>query len=229
MQFNINHELLKQAHTLIGHRHNIYWLVGGSGSGKSTICKELAEQYGFEIYDLDAHIYGDYHGRFSATHHPVNSAWAAASNQLAWLLDLSWQEFNNFNQAALAEYAALMADDLSKIDLNQAILIDGGICNPALATEVIPAKQMLCLANRSQNSKEVWEGSAERIAMKDYFANFSDPEATWQKFLDFDTHITKTILQEAKEANIPIYSRQKGESITNVVHEVAKLLNLQSS
>ena len=231
MEFNVNPELLKHAHTLIRHRKNIYWLVGGAGSGKSTICKELAGQYGFVIYDLDAHIYGDYHGRFSATRHPVNSAWAAASNQLAWLLDLSWQEFNKFNQAALAEYTDLMAEDLSKIDLTQATLIDGGICNPALATKVIPTKQIICLANRSQNS----QGSLGRICRTLRHERLSSPallipKPPGKKFLDFRRpHHQIQFYKKQKRLIFPFIPGKRVNQSQMLVNGVAKLLNLQPS
>lgn len=226
MQFTINQDLLQNAHVKIGNRANIFWVVGGAGSGKSTICQALATQFDITIYDLDAHIYGDYHGRFSTTRHPVNTMWASAPNGLAWLLDLSWEEFNSFNQAALAEYVDLMAEDLNKFDPLQAILLDGGICNPAIAAQVIPATQMVCLANPTQTSVHIWEGNAERLAMKDYFAQFEEPEAVWQKFLHFDAQISTTILRESEAAHIPICIRSAEDSIQSITKQVASLLGI---
>ena len=81
---------------------------------------------------MDARIYGSYHGRFSPTRHPANTAWASAPDGLAWLLGLTWDEFDSFNRAALPEYLDLLAEDLDAIELKGALLVDGGLCTPGL-------------------------------------------------------------------------------------------------
>ena len=132
MQFIINHDLLTQAQRTLSGRDNLYWLVGGAGSGKTTICRSLSTEFDIPIYDMDEHIYRTYHGRFSPTRHPTNTAWATSPNGLAWLLNMSWNEFNSFNQAALPEYLDLLAANLALTNAYDPVLIDGGICNPAL-------------------------------------------------------------------------------------------------
>jgi shikimate kinase len=46
---------------------DLYWILGGAGSGKTSICQHLSTQFGLPVYDMDAHIYGTYHSRFSPT------------------------------------------------------------------------------------------------------------------------------------------------------------------
>jgi len=113
MPFPINHNLLIQARTILSHRTGLLWIVGASGSGKSTVCRALAERFGLSVFDMDAHIYGDWHARFDPIRHPVNRAWAGVENGLGWLLDMSWAEFDAFNRAALPEYLDLLAQDLA--------------------------------------------------------------------------------------------------------------------
>src|SRR5512139_217497 len=115
MYFTIDHQLLTQARASLSERKRLYWIVGGAGSGKTSVCQFLSTQFGLLVYDMDAHIYGDYHGRFTEERHPVNWAWSTAENGLAWLLDMSWEEFDGFNQAALPEYLDLLASDLQAI------------------------------------------------------------------------------------------------------------------
>jgi uridine kinase len=108
MQFNINKILLAQARTALSRRDSLYWILGGAGSGKTTVSQALSAKMGIPVYDMDAHIYGTYHNRFTPERHPVNTAWSSAPDGLAWLLDLSWEEFNQFNQAAVPEYLDLL-------------------------------------------------------------------------------------------------------------------------
>lgn len=116
MEFVINNDLLAQSRESLFKRDRLYWVVGGAGSGKTTICQALSVRFNVPVYDMDASIYGAYHGRFERERHPVNKAWSSSENGLAWLLDMSWDEFNNFNQAALPEYLDLLAEDIKALD-----------------------------------------------------------------------------------------------------------------
>ena len=155
--------LLQQARIAFRNHDQIYWIVGGAGSGKTTICQNLSAKFDIPIYDMDAHIYGVYHGRFTQERHPINKMWATAPNGLAWLLNKSWDEFDNFNRAALPEYLDLLVEDLDKMELDAGLLIDGGICNPAVLAQVMPISQIICLARPEHTSAEIWNENDARI------------------------------------------------------------------
>ena len=223
MHFKINTSLLGKAQKRLSAHTKTCWIFGGSGSGKTTITKALAEKYSLPLYDMDAHIYGAYHERFDETRHPVNTAWHNAENGMAWLLDMDWEEFNNFHQAALPEYLDLLVEDIEKQDKDSALLIDGGIWHPALLAEAFPVEQIICLVT-SENSQEIWEGNPERYAMREFFESFPNPEASWQKFLDFDHRITRTVAAEAQLAGITLLRRRKTDSVENLTTTVFKTL-----
>lgn len=222
----INTDLLTQARAALAGRDGLYWLIGGSGAGKSTICQALAARFALPVYDMDAHIYGAYHSRFTAERHPVNRAWSSAQNGLAYLLDMSWAEFNQFNQAALAEYLDLLCEDLAGTDLNARLLIDGGIMNPALLAQVIPPRQIVCLAAPQQSSATVWQQPGERSAMKEVIFQLPKPEEAWHTFLFFDEKITQTILQECQAHGIAICARGDRETVDELAGRVAQTLGI---
>ena len=223
----INTELLAKARAALTGRDGVAWLIGGAGSGKSTICQALSRRFAIPVYDMDAHIYGAYHSRFTAERHPVNCAWSSAQNGLAWLLDMSWAEFNQFNQAALAEYLDLLCEDLAGTDLNTRLLIDGGIMNPALLAQVILPRQIVCLAAPQQSSATVWQQPGERSAMKEEIFQLPTPEDAWHTFLTFDEYITQTILQECQAHGIAICARGDRETVDELAGRVAQTLGLQ--
>ncbi len=225
-RFTINHDLLAQARAALQARNRLYWVVGGAGAGKTTVCQVLSATHGIGIYDMDAHIYGDYHARFSPERHPVNDAWSTAANSLAWLLDMTWDEFDNFNQAALPEYLDLLVEDLAGTATDVGVLIDGGICNPALVARVIPARQIVCLAAPEGASAAVWEAE-DRRPMKDAVRQLPRGEAAWQKFLQFDACITATILAECRENDIAICARRGSEPVDACAGRVAHLLGIR--
>lgn len=221
------HILLLDSHPSLSKRENLYWIVGGAGSGKSTVSKALAAKFEIPIYNMDAQIYGAYHGRFTQERHPVNKAWSTAENGLAYLLDMTWDEFKEFNQTALPEYLDLLAEDLNATVANASILIDGGISNPGLVAEIISPKKIICLIRPDRSSAEIWEGSDERLAMKEYIYQLPNPEDAWRKFLEFDENINQTILKECQENKISVCSRSINDSIDEFTMRVAKKLGIQ--
>jgi len=227
MRFAIDQNLLTQACTALSDRKGLYWILGGAGSGKTSTCQQLSAQFGFPVYDMDAHIYGTYHSRFSQERHPANWAWASAENGLAWLLDMSWEEFDSFNQAALPEYLDLLVCDLEAIQPATRILIDGGVCNPAVLAQGVPIQQIVCLAAPYGTSARLWQQSETRRSMKAAINQLPRPTTAWRKFLEFDQRINATILKECLEINIPICLRNEGESIEAVAGRVAFVLGIQ--
>ena len=219
MRFPINHALLDRASAKLAGRP-LFWIVGGAGSGKTTVCQALSARLGLPVYDMDAHIYGSYHGRFSPTRHPINTMWSIAPDGLAWLLGLSWDEFDSFNRAALPEYLDLLCNDLDEEDLNGAMIVDGGLCNPGLLAQVLPARQIVCLAAPELSSATIWEQNAERAAMKEAIAQLPNPETAWRTFLEFDTRITQTILDECRQSGISIYLRDDTTSVEELAQRI---------
>ncbi len=229
MRFVIDSDLLLQSRAALFGRDRLYWVVGGAGSGKTTICRDLSARFDIPVYDMDAHIYGAYHGRFTQERHPVNKAWSTAQQGLAWLLDMSWDEFDSFNQAALPEYLDLLAEDLAATDSNARILIDGGICNPGLIAQVISIRQIVCLATPERSSAEIWRETDERNAMREVIYQLPKPEEAWRKFLEFDDRITHTILKECLENHISVCSRGETESVEEFAARVARVLGIWQS
>jgi hypothetical protein len=223
-RFSINQDLLSQAGRALSAHERLYWIIGGAGSGKSSVCRALTARYGIPVYDMDAHIYGSYHSRFTQERHPANWAWARAENGLAWLLEMSWEEFDNFNQVALPEYLDLLASDLREVPPSSGILIDGGVCNPAVLAKAVPSRQMVCLAAPSGTSARLWQDSEERRGMKAAIDQLPQPRTAWRKFLEFDQRINVTILKECLENDIPVCLKGEKEPIEELAEWVVERL-----
>ena len=223
MPFPINYDLIVQASEVLSRRERLFWIIGGAGSGKTTVCSIISARYSLPVYDMDAHIYGTYHSRFTPDRHPVNTAWSTSENGLAWLLSMSWDEFNNFNQAALPEYLDLLAGDLRETPPDSPLLIDGGITNPAMLVKVLPLHQIICLA--AKPGVNVWEG-VDRQAMKDAIFQLPEPEGAWRKFLEFNHRINRTIEEECRENRIKICRPRSSASVDDLAKDVAHLLGL---
>ena len=214
LNFALNPQSLDNARKILGLRPRLVWILGGAGAGKTTICRTLAEQYNVPIYDMDERIYGAWQERFDATRHPANFAWHASSNGLEFLLNLSWQEFDAFNAVSNAEYLDLFAQELETMDTNAPLVIDGGLSKPSVLIQTPPARQIACLAIPEALGTRIWETAPERKFMQDMVRHLPDGDAKWQKFLEFDRLLSRTMIQEARASGIRVFERTEGMSVS---------------
>jgi hypothetical protein len=224
VRFTLDEHLLAQCRAELSRRGGLRWLVGGSGSGKTTAARAIAASTGVPVYDMDEHIYGTYHRRFDPVRHPANSAWAAAPNGLRWLLEMSWQQFDEFNHVALVEYLDLLAADLAPTDPASRVLVDGGVCNPAILSRVIPAEQIVCIQGLQLDRAHVWTQDAGRLAMKDAVDALESPQASWATFLDFDARITHAVIRESRDSGIAVHARTESDSADATAAAIVGLL-----
>ena len=225
--FSINQKLLDSAQHRLKTRNNIYWIVGGSCSGKSTISQAIAEKSDVTRYDMDAGIYGTYAERYTLESHPANKAWLSASNPLAWQLDLSIEEFDAFNRAANVEYLDLFTTDPAISQSQHAILVDGGMIHPALLMHVIPRDHIFCIDTSRENRVNLWETSTERAQMKEWIYALPNPQVKWEKFLQCDEWITQTIVKECEANHIEFFRRDDQTSVADLAEKVAASLGIK--
>lgn len=227
--FRVDIELIDRAKEILSAHPYVYWILGGAGSGKSTICAELSRACSIPVYDMDEHIYGGYFSRYRAERHPANTAWAAAEDGMQWLLDMSWDEFDAYNRAAAVECLDLLSDDLAQMDRTQRLLVDGGLYHPELLSCVMPCERIVSLTAPHLDSTAVWTGTDERLAMKEMIGHLTDPERAWRTFLEFDAGITKTISTQAEAIGSPVVSRSPSDTAFVVATRVAATLGLESA
>ena len=227
MRFTPNDELIRRAHAVLTRQERVYWVVGGAGSGKSTVCRAISTKYKITLYDMDAYIYGSYHSRFTEGRHPVNKAWSTAPNGLAWLLSMSWQEFDSFNRAAIPEYLDLLVEDLESGDGGSSYLIDDGISNPAVLAQAMPVHRIVGLGVRETTSAMIWEEDQKRKGMKEAVWQLPDPERAWDRFLEFDARITSAVLAECEQSGITVCSRDAAATVDETASRTARLLGLE--
>jgi hypothetical protein len=189
-------------------RKNIKWVIGGSCSGKTTLCGVLTKaNKDISLYDMDEHIFGHYMPRYNQCDHPANSAWFSAANPLDWALSLSLEDFDKFNRKANLEYLQLFAEDMTGKEEDRIILVDGGISYPSMLAKVIPVENIKCLNVPIEESERIWETAESKKTMKNAISQLPDPDLKWRKFLDCNRFITNTIVNEARECGIEIFER----------------------
>jgi hypothetical protein len=224
--FRVDERLLAECRSAMADDPRVFWLVGGAGSGKSTIARAMHEDLGIGIFDMDARIYGSYHARFSPARHPASSAWSAAPDGLSWLLEMTWEEFDAFSRASLPEYLDLFVADLAAIDAASPIIVDGGVWTPALLARVVPSARILHLRGPYTDSLALWDQPGERSGMRDAILALPSGQERWSRFLDFGRRITHTIAVESEGTGIATCVWCESEAPSAVGARVCEMLGL---
>ena len=214
--------MLQRASAALANFDQIFWVIGGAASGKSTICRTIAEQTGIPVYDMDAHIYGAYMGRYDKGRHPASLAWFTAVNSLAFILSLSPTEFDSLNRAANVEYLDLLAEEMAQNRPQGPLLVDGGLTHPSVLAQVLPLERIVCLVVDTAVSHHAWNHDPERAEMKQSILNLPDGAVAWNKFLTFDQQINDTMITESRVAGITICERTAMTSVESLANTVLK-------
>lgn len=227
--FQVDERLLEECRAGFAGDVRIHWLLGGAGSGKSTVARELQSTLGATVLDMDARIYGTFHKAFSPSRHPVSCQWSGAADGLSWLLDMTWDEFDSFNRASLPEYLDLLAREIPKLGVAGVAgvaIVDGGVCAPRMLSTVIEPSRIVCMRRSGLDAGALWAEPGDRSAMRDAVMALDTTGAKWERFVEFDENITRTILAECSQVGIPVCSWDESESSADVATRVAETLGL---
>lgn len=224
MEFKMDMDLFEGVKSKLANNSNVFWLVGGSCSGKSTISKLMEDKFGFVRYDMDEYIFGEYMDRYSVELHPANSSWFGAENPLEWALSFpNWEQYNLFNMTSMVEQLSLFCEDIEKMDKNKKIIVDGGITNPDILAKVLNKNQICCLKVEDELCRNIWSRDENRLLMKDMIYELSSPEYKWNKFLKLNDRINKQMELECKANHISIIFRSEEEPSEMVLEKVINI------
>jgi hypothetical protein len=227
--FSPNPQLIAKAAAQLAPFSHLYWILGASATGKSTVCQYMAGQLNLPIYDMDAHIYDAYMPHYSAERHPACTAWFGAENPLAWVMALSWAEFDALNRATNAEYLDLLADHLLQhTDPQRPLLIDGGFTHPSIVAQVALTSHIVCLQATPELVEQEWNSQEQRLQMKEWVHALPQPEAMWQKFLEHDRQMSEVLVRESQQLGIPVLQRQPDTAVADLADQIITHFQLQS-
>lgn len=115
---------------------HVYWIGGGSGSGKSTIARRIADKYGMRVYATDE-VMPDHARRMPADQTPYLQAFAAMTMDERWVTRTPHEMLNTFHWFH-GEGFDLIVEDLIELAGEQPVVAEGfrllpGLVEPLLA------------------------------------------------------------------------------------------------
>ncbi|MFD5312478.1 shikimate kinase [Streptomyces ardesiacus] len=189
------HEELADAAALPARLRHVYWIGGGSGAGKSTIARRLADRYGWHLYATDD-VMRDHAGRTTPEEAPFLHEFMAMDMDERWV-DRSPEAMLETFHWFRGEGFGLIVEDLLHLPQNPCVIVEGfrllpHLVKPLLAVPehavwLLPTPDFRQAAIRSRSRPE--EGFVWRT---------SDPAKAGWNIAERDRMFTRRLQQEAE-------------------------------
>jgi hypothetical protein len=201
---------------------HVYWIGGGSGAGKSTIAKRLADQYGLRHYSTDETI-GDHGRRTPPEDRPFASAFDKMDMDERWLNRSPETMLDTFHLWR-GECFDRIVEDLLEFPPDRRIVADGHRLLPDLV------KPLLYVTDQS-----VWllptpdfrlAAFKSRGTLWNIAGRTSNPERALQNLLVRDGLFTDRLRKDTKSAGLPAIEVDNSLTEDALFDRVAKQFGL---
>jgi 2-phosphoglycerate kinase len=202
-------------------RH-VYWIGGGSGAGKSTIARRVADRHGLRVYATDDAM-PDHDSRFTPHDAPLLSSFKAMDMDERWVNRSPETMLESFHWFQ-GELFSPIVDDLLRLPREPGVIAEGFRLLPRLVKPLLaePGHAVWLLPTAEfRRAAFASRGSLWQIAGKT-----SDPERALRNLLQRDQLFTGLLREETKHlelAAIEIDTTMTEDGLIKRVTEVFRL------
>ncbi|GGT75606.1 hypothetical protein [Actinomadura citrea] len=179
-------------------RH-VYWIGGGSGAGKSTIARRIADGHGMHLYDTDA-VMPDHARRMPAEEAPYLRDFAAMDMDERWVARSPREMLDTFHWYR-GEGFALIVEDLLALPADRPVLAEGFRLLPELVrpllTEMDRAVWLLPTPGFRQTVFDGRGGPAWG-----FVAKTGDPHHALRNLLQRDAMFTDRLTEQTRDLDL---------------------------
>ena len=173
-------------------RH-VYWIGGGSGSGKSTIARRLADKYGMQVYDTDA-VMPDHARRMPAEDAPYLARCAAMDMDERWVNRTPAEMLDTFHWFHGEGFSRII-EDLLQLPTGQPVIAEGFRLLPDLVQPLLAdPRHAVWLLPAPQFRQDVLD--ARGGTGWAFIAKTSDPERALDNLLQRDVMFTDRLAEQ---------------------------------
>ncbi|MFF7731527.1 hypothetical protein [Streptomyces sp. NPDC007984] len=202
---------------------NVYWIGGGSGAGKSTIARRLADRYGWRLYSTDD-VMADHARRTTADEAPFLHAFMAMDMDERWVDRSPGTMLETFHWFR-GEAFELIVEDLARMPGRTPVVVEGFrllphlveplLDGPGHAVWLLPTPRFRRLAFTSRASPE--GGFTRRTR---------DPARADRNLAARDALFTRRLREETARRGLPaitVDGTMTTDELTRRVGEVFRL------
>jgi 2-phosphoglycerate kinase len=203
----------------LGH---IYWIGGGSGAGKSTIARLLADRHGLCMYATDDAM-SDHDGRFMPQDAPLLSKFKAMDMDERWVSRSPETMLESFHWFQ-GELFSMVVADLLRLPERPGVIAEGFRLLPRLVKPLLsqPGHAVWLLPTPEfRRAAFASRGSLWQIANKT-----SDPEKALRNLLERDRMFTDLLAEETKRLELPAVEIDTTMTEEDLAERVTKVIGL---
>jgi 2-phosphoglycerate kinase len=202
-------------------RH-VYWLGGGSGAGKSTIARQVADRHGLRVYATDDAM-ADHGDRFASQEAPLLSRFKAMTMDERWVNrppEVMLESFHWFQ----GELFGPVVEDLLRLPAEPGVIAEGFRLLPRLVRPLLadPGHAVWLLPTPEfRRAAFARRGSLRQIADET-----TDPDRALANLLDRDRMFTELLREETKRLSlraIAVDITMTDDDLTELVTEMLGL------
>lgn len=206
-------------------RH-VYWVGGGSGSGKSTIARRLGDHYGMQVYETDA-VMPDHARRLTADAAPYLAAFAAMDMDDRWvnrtpkeMLDtFHWYHGEGFDE---------IVQDLIQFPADRPVIAEGFRLLPGLVKPLLTDRSHAVWLLPTREFRRTVFDTRGGTAWG-FIAKTGNPERALQNLLDRDDLFTERLADQTRELNLIAITVDAAVTEDDLVRQVAATFGLDGS
>jgi 2-phosphoglycerate kinase len=202
---------------------HVRWIGGGSGAGKSTVARKLADDHGLRVYASDATI-GEHARRSNAADHPLLHDFLAMDMDERWVNrspSVMLETFHGFQGEAFE----LIIEDLLAMPDEPPILAEGFRLLPRLVAPLLSRPhQAVWLVPTPEFRRAAFDarGFTWEIPRKT-----SDPERALANLLERDRLFTSEVAREAADLRLTTIEVDLDRSVDQLTSFVADALGME--
>ena len=200
----------------------IYVIGGSPCSGKSTVAQALSERYGLHYFKVDDHL-EQYMKRGAADQKAYCASAEAMSPEQIWMRDPLVQCEEELS--IYEEIFPYIVEDLEKMEGAQGIITEGAAYLPRLVKRChLPVNRYLSITPTKEF--QVFHYS-QREWVPYVLAQCSDKAEAFEKWMERDALFAKAVQQQCHEYGYTSLINCGGQSVEELIHDVAMHFELQ--
>ena len=203
----------------LGH---VYWIGGGSGAGKSTITRRLADRHGLRRYATDE-VMADHGRRIVRADSPFLAGFAAMDMDERWVSRSPETMLETFHWFR-GEGFGLIVDDLLRMPDGDGVIAEGFRLLPHLVQPLLagPGHAVwLCPTPGFRRAAFASRGSLREIA-----GRTSDPARALRNLLERDRMFTERLREEAAGLGLRVIDVDVTMTEDDLAGQVARAFGL---
>ena len=177
----------------------VLWLGGAPCSGKSSVARQLAEQYDLTVYHCDD-AYGDHTERCNSSDHPTMYAIARMTWDDIWMHPVDVLVAREL--AFYREEFDFILDDLRAFATAKPILVEGCALLPALVAPLLTLPQQAIWVVPTPMFQRMHY--ARRPFIQDILAQCSNPAQAWDNWMQRDEQFAVHVAANATAHDLAV-------------------------